>query len=152
MEMTTALDIQVDEDIDLLVCRQNNQPPPKTLWPIATENQTLANTFGWEKIDKSSTNYFPEKRATVRVQRNSGKPDVIYGIYFVHRQITGTHGWVYNEKVIVTGYGETNERKYGFNGFIPAEPGYFQSILDTTEHIESEFQRVFGYKQKLSVP
>ena len=40
VEMTTALDTQVDEDIDLLVCRQNNQPPPKTLWPIATENQT----------------------------------------------------------------------------------------------------------------
>ena len=149
--MITAFDTQIDEDIDLLVCRQNNQPPPKALWPIAMENQTLANTFGWEKIEKASTDYFPEKRATVRVQRNSGNTNVVYGIYFVHKQITGHSGWIYNEKLIVTAYGETNDRRYGFNGFIPVDSGYFQTILDTTEHIESEFQRVFGYKQKLSV-
>lgn len=153
MEMTTAFDTQIDEDIDLLVCRQNNQPPPKALWPIATENQTLANTFGWEKIAKGWTHDFPDQKATVRVARNNGKPDVVYGIYFVFAKRSHPTGWTnWMQRLVVSVYGEINERAFSCNGTIPADKETFRMIMDTTLHIESEFQRVFGYKQKLSVP
>ena len=51
----SALDAQFDEDIDVLVDNHHPQSfTPRTLklWPIATENQLLASSMGWEKIPK----------------------------------------------------------------------------------------------------
>lgn len=150
--MTPALDIPFDEDIDTLVSQQNKQPQSLVLWPIATENQTLSNTLGWEKIPKGSTHDFPAQKATVRVARNNGKPDVVYGIYFVFAKRSHPSGWTnWMQRLVVSVYGETGERAFSMNGTIPADAQSFRMIMDTTLHIESEFQRVFGYKQKLSV-
>ncbi|NCZ96652.1 hypothetical protein EBZ02_05770, partial [bacterium] len=63
-----VLDHQFDEDIDVLIGNHHAQPKNLKLWPIATENQLLASSMGWEKIPKSSTNAFPVNKATVRIQ------------------------------------------------------------------------------------
>jgi hypothetical protein len=37
------------------------------------------------------------------------------------------------------------------NGTIPADKETFQTVMDTTFHIESEFQRIAGYRKRISV-
>ena len=143
-----VLDHQFDEDIDNLVGNHHAQPKNLKLWPIATENQLLASSMGWEKIPKSSTNAFPVNKATVRIQaHNDGNP--VYGVYFLHSSRQSGYGYVYSEKLIVTAYGTNPERKWGFNGYC-FTGGQLQEIHDTVEHIESRMQEYYAHKRKLS--
>lgn len=145
--MTTALDTQFDEDIDVLVGNHHAQPKNLRLWPIATENQLLASSMGWEKIPKSSTNAFPVNKATVRIQGyRESLP--IYGVYFLHSSRQSGYGYVYSERLIVTAYG-TSPRKWGFNGYC-FTGGQLQEIHDTVEHIESRMMEYYSHKIKLS--
>jgi len=150
--MQACLDTQFDADIDTLVDNHNanHHPQPKSLWPIATENQMLAVTLGWEKIVRGSTHDFPAQKATVRVARNNGKPDVVYGIYFVFDKRSHPSGWTnWMQRIVVSVYGEVNERSFSINGTIPANPESFRMIMDTSLHIEAEFQRIFGLRHNL---
>ena len=145
--MTTALDTQFDEDIDALVGNHHPKSTTLRLWPIATENQLLASSMGWEKIPKSSTNAFPVNKATVRIQaHNDGHP--VYGVYFLHSSRQSGYGYVYSERLIVTAYG-TSPRKWGFNGYC-FTGGQLQEVHDTVEHIESRIQEYYAHKRKLS--
>jgi hypothetical protein len=149
--MTTAVGMQADENIDLLFSEKTQPPSPK-LWPIATESQTLASTLGWEKIPKGTTHDFPAQTATVRVARDNGKPEVTYGIYFVFDKRTNSARWTnWMTRLIVTVHGEINGRAFSMNGTIPADKETFQTVMDTTFHIESEFQRIAGYRKRISV-
>jgi len=145
--MTTALDTQFDEDIDALVGNHHPQSRNLKLWPIATENQLLASSMGWEKIPKSSTNAFPVNKATVRIQGyRESLP--IYGVYFVHSSRQSGYGYVYSERLIVTAYG-TSPRKWGFHGYC-FTGGQLQEVHDTVEHIESRMMEYYSHKIKLS--
>ena len=47
------------------------QPRATSLWPVCTENQWLSRAIGWEKIAKTSTDGFPDHKATIRVNSNT---------------------------------------------------------------------------------
>ena len=65
------------------------QPRATSLWPVCTENLWLSRAIGWEKIAKTSTDGFPDHKATIRVNSNTGKSDMVYTVYFNGHCATG---------------------------------------------------------------
>lgn len=144
---SAVLDVldELDEGVDQLIPEQTQEAEPKVhkVWPICTESQWLHRTFGWEKIKHCSTSDFPDNYATVRPARNSGKPNMCYGVYFNYNstQHTTSHGYQYKTRgrLVITVYGEPGARHFSFNGTCFAG-GDLEGIRNTIEMIESKIQ------------
>ena len=138
--LDTMDDLEVG--IDQLLPTPSDTPTGKELWAICTESQWLSRACGWEKIAKTSTDQFPDDKATVRANRNTGKPDMIYTVYFNQGTRTHTNSWgTYNtrSRLMVSTTGEPVDRHFHFNGSCPSY-GELQKITDTMEFIESRIQ------------
>ena len=134
----------LDVSIDQLLPVDNTQPTPQAsqLWDICSESQWVSRTCGWEKIDKTTTDQFPDNKATVLANRNTGKSDMIYTVYFNQGTRTHTNSWgTYNtrSRLMVSTTGELVNRYFNFNGHCPID-GELQKITDTMEFIESRIQ------------
>jgi len=138
--LDTMDDLEVG--IDQLLPTTSDRPTGKDLWAICTESQWVSRACGWEKIAKTSTDQFPDDKATVRANRNTGKPDMIYTVYFNYGTRTHTSSWGnYNtrSRLMVSTTGELVDRHFHFNGSCPTD-GELQKITDTMEFIESKIQ------------
>jgi hypothetical protein len=141
--LDTLDDLDVGIDQLLPTPTEETKPEAHRVWPICTESQWLNRTFGWEKIKHCSTSDFPDNYATVRPARNTGKPDMVYGVYFNYdsHKHTTPHGYQYNTRgrLVITAYGQPGARHFSFNGACFAG-GDLRGIHDTIEMIESKIQ------------
>jgi hypothetical protein len=134
----------LDVGIDQLLPVDNTQPTPQAsqLWDICTESQWVSRACGWEKIDKTTTDQFPDKKATVRANRNTGKSNMVYTVYFNQGTVNRTHSWgTYHtsSRLMICVYGEAGARRFSLNGD-SGTGGELQRITDTIEFIESRIQ------------
>ena len=133
---------EMDVGIDQLLPTPSDTPTGKDLWAICTESQWLSRACGWEKIDKTTTDQFPDNKATIRANRNTGKSNMIYTVYFNQGTRTHTNSWgTYHtrSRMMISATGEPVDRRFDFNGGCPTE-GELQKITDTMEFIESRIQ------------
>ena len=118
------------------------QPRATDLWPVCTENQWLSRAIGWEKIAKTSTDGFPDHKATIRVNSNTGKSDMVYTVYFNRTTATHKNSWgsyTTRGRMYISAFGEPGARRFDFNGHC-ATGGDLQKVNDTIEMIESKIQ------------
>lgn len=138
--LDTMDDLEVG--IDQLLPTASNTPTGKDLWAICSESQWVSRAFGWEKIDKTTTDQFPDNKATVRANRNTGKSNMVYTVYFNQGTVNRTHSWgTYHtrSRVMICVYGEAGARRFSLNGD-SGTGGELQRITDTMEFIESRIQ------------
>ena len=135
----------LDAGIDQLLPVDTTQPTPQAsqLWDICSESQWVSRTCGWEKIDKTTTDQFPDNKATIRANRDTGKSNMVYTVYFNSNtvKINNSWGgsWNSRSRLMVTVYGEAGKRRFSFNG-TSGTGGELQKITDTMELIESRIQ------------
>ena len=131
-------------DGDELLLNPTPQPRVTNLWLVCTESQWVSRTCGWEKIDKTTTDQFPDNKATVRANRNTGKPNMVYTVYFNRDPITCSNPYSsgtyqVRSRLRICAYGEAGKRRFSFNGD-SGTGGELQRITDTIELIESSIQ------------
>lgn len=135
----------LDVGIDQLLPVDNTQPTPQAqpLWVICSESQWVSRACGWEKIDKTTTDEFPDNKATIRANRNTGKSNMVYTVYFNTNTVKISNpwggSWNSRSRIMVTVYGEAGKRRFSFNGGCETN-GELQRITDTMEFIESKIQ------------
>ena len=138
--LDTMDDLEVG--IDQLLPTASDRPRGKDLWAICTESQWVSRACGWEKIDKTTTDQFPDNKATVRANRNTGKSNMVYTVYFNQNTVSLTNSWgTYHtrSRAMICVYGEAGERRFSLNGD-SGTGGELQRITDTMEFIESKIQ------------
>jgi len=138
--LDTMDDLEVG--IDQLLPTASNTPTDKDLWAICSESQWVSRACGWEKIDKTTTDQFPDNKATVRANRFTGKSNMVYTVYFNQGTVNRTHSWgTYHtrSRLMICVYGEAGARRFSFNGD-SGTGGELQRITDTIELIESSIQ------------
>lgn len=141
---SAALDTldEMDVGIDQLLPTPSNTATGKDLWAICSESQWVSRAFGWEKIAKTSTDQFPDNKATIRANRNTGKSNMVYTVYFNQGAVNKTNSWgtyYTRSRVMICVYGEAGARRFSLNGD-SGTGGELQKITDTMEFIESRIQ------------
>ena len=133
---------EMDAGIDQLLPTTSDTPTSKNLWAICSESQWVSRACGWEKIDKTTTDQFPDNKATLRANRFTGKSNMVYTVYSNQGTRTHTNSWgTYHTKsrAMICVYGEAGKRRFSLNGD-SGTGGELQRITDTMEFIESKIQ------------